>query len=248
LTFFRDLWDLDAWQIRLDLIRFAYIGLDYLRNPEPVDSSDSLFGDSEEEPAQPAHDVPRADDEYLGCLIEKHHLSGRFVIGYLVPLMAVLWNIPDLFTVYHLPARPVFQFLLDNHLLEPGRPWPRWSALQPGTDFNEVMKNVVPQRSIRYNASVRRIARLDGGGPTWGLEIFARSDIPILRYDHVVFAVPARTVLAILGAEATSQEMQILSGLVGAVSDGFLHKDRKVSAYPTVGGSPNRLQNMWILC
>jgi hypothetical protein len=171
-------------------------------------------------------------------LLENHQISLSFLAGYLVPLMGVLFNISDWRTVDNLPAGTVFQFLWDNHLLGPGRAWPKLSVVQPGTDFNEVMKNSVPQRSIRFNAPVHHVKLIMDNPAAWGLEIHAGRDIQIVCYDHVVFAIPARMVLVVLGAQATSQEIQILSGLMGSDGEGYVHADRKVSACPTVVGSP----------
>lgn len=234
VSFFHSLWDLDAWEVRLEVLKFIYFAPDVLRDPAEEDGDSMFDSDIPEPPRFLGGRKQPVDEASLQSYLRKHKYSDKFTFSYLVPLLSIFWNIGDIQGVLDLPLETTLKFLWDNDLLKPHLAWPFWATLRHETDFSEAMAKILPHDKIHV---ATLIIALKTRPQEYKSERGVRKDRFILikrdgqseEFDHVIFAIPPDEAIRVLGGEATIHENLVLSGYIPTKALTILHSDTSVS-------------------
>jgi predicted NAD/FAD-binding protein len=155
-----------------------------------------------------------ADPSLRAWLAEQGFGEG-FVERVIVPQAAAVWSAdPD--QMWTFPARFLVQFF-DNHGMLDLRGRPRWRTIAGGsrTYVEALLARLDAQ--VRLGTPVRSVERTPAGVTVDGE-----------RFDEVVLAVHADQALAILGADATGLEREILGAFPYQANQAVLHTDRSL--------------------
>lgn len=197
--------------------------------------------------AQAAGDIDMPIGEFVASY------SNGFRDRYLRPMIAAIWSTPEAEAMDY-PTATLLRFFR-NHGLTQVRDRPQWRTVSGGSR-NYVNRLVEPFRSsIRLNTPVRSVSRFANG-----VEIHTAGETE--SFDYVVFGTHADTTLRLLGAEATSDEQNLLRAFRYSSNRAVLHSDpalmprnqrawaswnvlaSDVTAVPSVTYWMNRLQNI----
>ena len=159
-------------------------------------------------------------DPSLAQWLDDERFSQAFVDKLIVPQAAAVWS-ADPGQMWSFPARFLVQFF-DNHGMLDLKERPRWRVVQGGSQRYVEALTAPFGDAIRLHTPVERVVRADdhvtvtarGGGPE--------------RFDHVVLATHADQTLAILGADASPLERELLAAFPYAPNEAVLHHDRRL--------------------
>jgi predicted NAD/FAD-binding protein len=159
-------------------------------------------------------------DPSLAQWLRDTRFSDAFVDKLIVPQAAAVWS-ADPEQMWSFPARFLVQFF-DNHGMLDLKERPRWRVIQGGSKrYVEALTAPVGD-AIRLHTPVERVARTDDD-----VMVTPRGGDPE-RFDHVVLAVHADQALAILGADATACERELLGAFPFAPNEAVLHHDERL--------------------
>ena len=191
-------------QLVFDLLRFNRLGRQLLA--EPVS----------------------AEFESVGAYLDRHRFSKPFVEQYFLPMGAAIWS-ASMSSFLDFPIRFICKFY-KNHGLLGITDRPQWRVIKGGSR-NYVAPLTEPfKEHIRLNqkvTSVRRVPnkRNSSGEPKIELKTVAGE---CLKFDHVVFGCHSDQALALLGADATKDEQEILAAFPYKKNIAKLHTQHNV--------------------
>ena len=221
---FRSLFNPSMWTLRLEILNFNFLILDFLRDPLK-DDRDSLLsypsgGSQESSPVRKEADRISLEDYLRG-----HNFSDRFFERYLIPLLSVLWNLGDVWRIMDLPVDAVFRHLWENGFCNGHHLWPAWAVLGHSANFRAALRHL-PADKLHTDAPIASVTsdrtkisftlQLENGGK----EIF----------DHVIFAMPGKDALHLLKKDPNLKldESVILRGFQETKAMAIIHSDESV--------------------
>ncbi|MFM7718185.1 MAG: NAD(P)/FAD-dependent oxidoreductase [Actinomycetota bacterium] len=159
-----------------------------------------------------------ASREAVGPWLRREGYSRAFVDRMLLPMTAAIWSAG----IEGIEAYPVGSMLafLRNHGLLGFRDRPVWCTVVGGSReyVGRIVAALGPD-AVRLGARVAGVVRDDAG-------VTVRVDgRPDERFEHVVLATHADHALAILGADATSEERAVLGAFRFQRNVAVLHRD-----------------------
>jgi predicted NAD/FAD-binding protein len=142
--------------------------------------------------------------------------SRQFADNYLLPMGAAIWSCPTA-TFEQFPMRFIVEFYL-NHGLLSIKDRPTWRVIKGGSfRYVEALTRGFADR-IQLNTPVQAVRRL-----TEGVCVVTRSGSEM--FDEVILACHSDQALAILGADATRSEREVLSAIPYQPNTAVLHTD-----------------------
>ncbi|MET0600884.1 MAG: FAD-dependent oxidoreductase [Baekduia sp.] len=160
------------------------------------------------------------EDPSLAEWLRDTRFSDAFVDKLIVPQAAAVWS-ADPEQMWSFPARFLVQFF-DNHGMLDLKERPKWRVIQGGSKRYVEALTAPFGDAIRLRTPVESVVRTDGD-----VTITPRGGEPE-SYDHVVLAVHADQALAILGADATARERDLLGAFPFAPNEAVLHHDERL--------------------
>ncbi len=160
------------------------------------------------------------DDPSLAQWLHDTRFSDAFVDKLIVPQAAAVWS-ADPEQMWSFPARFLVQFF-DNHGMLDLKQRPKWRVIQGGSKRYVEALTAPFGDAIRLRTPVERIVRTDDD-----VAVTPRGGEPE-RFDHVVLAVHADQALAILGADSTARERELLGAFPFAPNEAVLHHDERL--------------------
>ena len=138
---------------------------------------------------------------------------------YVYPLCAAIWS-ASLDTARRFPAEHFARFFANHGLLSLADR-PQWRTVPGGSQaYIDAMRPTL-DADIRLNTPALAVRR-ENGGVTVDIETGAA------RFDAVIFACHSDQALALLGADASPAEREILGALPYVDNDVILHTDRRL--------------------
>lgn len=150
---------------------------------------------------------------YVGAL----NLGERFRRGYLLPMGAAIWSMPEA-EMLDYPAETFLRFF-NNHRLLMQRNRPKWRTVTGGSRVYVEKAAAQLEGRIRVGDAVVGLSREDSGATLRYAS--GRTE----TYDHVLLACHSDEALAILGPAASLQERTLLSAIRYAPNKAYLHRD-----------------------
>lgn len=160
------------------------------------------------------------DDPSLAQWLRDTRFSDAFVDKLIVPQAAAVWS-ADPEQMWSFPARFLVQFF-DNHGMLDLKERPKWRVIQGGSQRYVEALTAPFGDAIRLRTPVESVVRTDGD-----VTVTPRGGEPE-HYDHVVLAVHADQALAILDADATNRERELLGAFPFAPNEAVLHHDERL--------------------
>ncbi len=152
---------------------------------------------------------------------QRHNFSDQFMHQYFLPMGAAIWSAPfESFRQF--PIEFIVEFY-HNHGLLGITNRPQWRVIKGGSRQYIGPLTRGWRDRIELNSPISKIARLPGGPvqlQTVGGEV--------QEFDHIIFACHSDQALAILGAEATETERDILSAFPYQPNVAILHTQESV--------------------
>ncbi|HEY2478897.1 MAG TPA: FAD-dependent oxidoreductase [Solirubrobacterales bacterium] len=153
----------------------------------------------------------------LGAWLEREGFCRHFIDRLIVPQASAVWSAdPD--QMWSFPASFMAEFF-GNHGMYSLRDRPRWRTVHGGSQAY-VEAIVAPWRDrVRTGAAVRRVERRPG-------EVRIEADgCETETFDRVVIAAHSDQALAMLGADATPAEREVLGAIPYQRNEAVLHTD-----------------------
>lgn len=160
------------------------------------------------------------EDPSLAQWLRDMRFGDAFVDKLIVPQAAAVWS-ADPEQMWSFPARFLVQFF-DNHGMLDLKERPRWRVIQGGSKRYVEALTAPFTDAIRLRTPVEQIVRTDSD-----VTVTPRGGEPE-RFDHVVLAAHADQALAILGADATARERELLGAFPFAPNEAVLHHDERL--------------------
>lgn len=222
---FRNLFDPNMWALRLEILNFNYLVLDFLRDPFKDDRDSLLSYPSDgSQASSPARDK-ETNQISLGDYLHRHNFSDFFFEIYLIPLLAVLWGLGDVWRILDLPAEAVFHHLWDNGFCNGHSLWPAWAVLDHRANFRAAMRHL-PTGKIHLGVPIASVTSNRDGS----LMLHGRNGKKE-QFDHVIFAMPGKEALDLMHKDPNLKldESVILSGFQETKAMAIIHSDETVS-------------------
>ena len=156
-----------------------------------------------------------ASEETLGGFARRHRLSAVFVDHFLAPFVGSVWSCPPGVALEY-PARYLFRFLDNHHMLQLGRSWPWRTVVGGSREYVRRIVDTIP--TLRLDTRVRRVAHLGDA-----VEITV-AGAATQRFDGAVIATHADDAVRLL-AEPTSLQRTILGSFRYSRNVATLHTD-----------------------
>ncbi len=157
----------------------------------------------------------------LGEFLQQEGYSQPFIRLHLLPMAAAIWSSPpeDVLTY---PARRFISFFENHRLLNLGER-PVWRSVLGGSEnyVSKIAEDLGPT-ALRLGHPVVSVRR----EPT-GLVVRDRMGQED-SFDQVVFACHGDQALAIMGAEATARQRQVMSAFTYQPNQAYLHRDPRL--------------------
>lgn len=133
-------------------------------------------------------------------------------------MTACIWSTsPDKVSL-DFPALTLIRFLYNHHLLQLVDRAP-WLTVKDGAiNYVRSITDKMALGSVRINCPVREVYRAND-------KVYVKYSDQEEIFDHIIFACHADTTLQILGAQATSDEREILSNFTFNQNTAILHSD-----------------------
>ena len=154
------------------------------------------------------------DETTVGAFVQNEGYSAEFVRYFLAPMGSALWSAP-VGQFLEFPIRFVIEFFANHGMMQVlGRP--DWRVIRGGSQ--RYVEALVSRTAARFRTStpVRSVARSAD-----------RVRVNGEPFDHVIFACHSDQALAILGAEATAVEREVLGHFPYQCNEAVLHTDTR---------------------
>ena len=152
----------------------------------------------------------------LGDYLLRNGYSTQFVRDYIVPMGAAIWS-TDAEKMLQFPARFFVRFFHHHGMMSVNQR-PQWRTIKGGS-ANYLEKMTAGYRDrIQLNSPVTAVQRHNDG-------VTLTTGQGQQQFDYVFFACHSDQALRILGAEATSNEQEILGAIPYHDNTVFLHTD-----------------------
>jgi predicted NAD/FAD-binding protein len=167
-----------------------------------------------------ALDDPALRQMSLDDYVRRGRYGRDFFELYLIPMSSAVWSTPP-DKMRQFPAATLLRFFHNHGFLGLHTQHPWWTV--EGGAQSYVQKLIMPfQHRIHLRTPVRAVRRI----PTSGVEVSTAT--AATRFDKVIFACHAPTVLEILGNDATSDERRLLGAFQYQPNTVTLHTDESV--------------------
>ena len=158
-----------------------------------------------------------ASEISLGEYLNQNHYQPLFIHNYIIPMGAAIWS-TDAAQMLNFPARFLVRFFHHHGMLTVNNR-PEWRTITGGSArYVEKLTEGFIQK-IRLNTPIAGVKRLSNNviiKPQWGDEE---------AFDYVFFACHSDQSLAMLGADASVQEREILGAIPYQENSIYLHHD-----------------------
>ncbi|PGG98338.1 hypothetical protein AJ79_08905 [Helicocarpus griseus UAMH5409] len=212
----RNILRLDMWRILIDIVRFNHFALDLLRSEQ--------VAKRRLEPRRKAKQLHSRDwpQKSIGMYLTNEGYSTAFRDHYIIPIIAFLWSVQNARDALELPIALLLRFMAECGLLQSSLFWSNWMSVRGDLNGLEasITKNT-PAGRIHLNTtvhSVREADRPDELVVHWG-------EAQRESFDHVIMATSSHEALSLISADATDEEIRILSGFQTARAVAILHSD-----------------------
>ncbi|KKZ67986.1 hypothetical protein EMCG_06327 [[Emmonsia] crescens] len=213
----RNLFRLDMWRMLIDITRFNHFALDLLRRGQPAKRHGSRTRKRTKQPYN--HE---RSQKSVGAYLANEGYSNSFRDNYIIPLIAVLWNVQNARDALELPIALLLRFMADCGLLRSSLFWSNWMCVRGGiNEFEAAIANTTPADRVHLNTTINSIINTDR--PGW-LAVHGEEG-RIEYFNHVIIATSAREALRLMSADAIDEEVQALSGFQTARTVAILHSD-----------------------
>ncbi len=159
-----------------------------------------------------------ASEISLGEYLTQNHYKPLFINNYIIPMGAAIWS-TDAAQMLNFPARFLVRFFHHHGMLTVNNR-PQWRTIVGGSArYVEKLTEGFIQ-NIRLNTPIANVKRLNNSvkiKPQQGDEE---------AFDYVFFACHSDQALAMLGADASVQEREILGAIPYQENSIYLHHDR----------------------
>lgn len=157
----------------------------------------------------------------VGEFFARHRFGEMFVQKYFLPMASAIWSCPHS-TVEAFPIRFIADFYR-NHGLLSTHDRPQWQVINGGSQrYVEVLARPLAG-SVRLNSPVVGVERASDG-----VRIRVRGNDEPETFDQVIFACHSDQALAILGADASAHERDVLSSFPYEKNLAVLHTDTRL--------------------
>lgn len=227
----RNLFRLDMWRMLIDITRFNHFALDLLRRGQPAKRHGSRTRKRTKQPYN--HE---RSQKSVGAYLANEGYSNSFRDNYIIPLIAVLWNVHNARDALELPIALLLRFMADCGLLRSSLFWSKWMCVRGGiNEFEAAIANTTPADRVHLNTTINSIINTDRSG--W---LAVQGEEGRIEYfNHVIIATSACEALRLMSADAIDEEIQALSGFQTARTVAILHSDTTVGSNfpPSVSAS-----------
>ena len=160
------------------------------------------------------------DEISLGDYLAKNHYKPLFINNYIVPMGAAIWS-TDAAQMMQFPARFLVRFFHHHGMLTVNNR-PQWRTIVGGS-ASYVEKLTAPfLPKIRLNTPIASVERLKN---TVKIKPYDGAEE---NFDYVFFACHSDQALALLGANASALEREILGAIPYQENSIYLHHDRSL--------------------
>ena len=157
-------------------------------------------------------------DTTMATFLHQHRFKARFAESYLIPFGASIWSAdPTQFLEY--PAASLLRFF-DNHGILEFRQRPIWETLIGGSNTYVEKLAATGRFTSHVNCSVSGVRRASDG-------VLVSHSTATETFDHVIFATPAPTALALL-QDAHHLEADVLGSFTTVANEVTIHTDQSV--------------------
>ena len=153
----------------------------------------------------------------LGDYLTQNHYKPAFINNYILPMGAAIWS-TDAAQMLDFPARFLVRFFHHHGMLTVNNR-PQWRTITGGSARYVEKLTEGFKHNIKLNTPIASVKRLENSvkiAPVNGEE---------QTFDYVFFACHSDQALKILGANATTQEREILSAIPYQENTVYLHHD-----------------------
>ncbi|PGG98621.1 hypothetical protein GX51_06706 [Blastomyces parvus] len=213
----RNLFRLDMWRLLIDIARFNHFALDSFRDGQPVTRQQSRKWNKARQPYQ--HEQPQRS---IGAYLAAEGYSNSFRDNYIIPLIAILWNVHNAKDALELPIALLIHFMASCDILRSSLRWPEWMSVTGGkADFAAAITNLSLSERVHLNTTIKSIKASDR--PGW--LVVQREGGRTEYFNHVIIATSAQEALNLISAAATDEEVRVLNGFQTARGVAILHSD-----------------------
>ena len=161
-----------------------------------------------------------ADEITLGDYLKQNHYKPHFINNYIVPMGAAIWS-TDAAQMMNFPARFLVRFFHHHGMLTVNNR-PQWRTIKGGSArYAEALTEPFKYK-IKLNTPIASVQRLKNTVTIKPVNGDAQN------FDYVFFACHSDQALRLLGADASSQEREILGAIPYQENTIYLHHDRSL--------------------
>lgn len=160
------------------------------------------------------------DEIALGDYLLKNNYKSLFVNNYIVPMGAAIWS-TNAAQMMDFPARFLVRFFHHHGMLTVNNR-PQWRTIVGGSARYVEALTKPFQSKIKLNTPISKVCRLENS------VMLKSQNGDEQNFDYVFFACHSDQALAILGADASPQEREILSAIPYQENTIYLHHDRNL--------------------
>ena len=153
----------------------------------------------------------------MGDYLKQNKYGQRFINQYIIPMGAAIWS-TDATQMLQFPARFFVRFFHHHGMLSVNNR-PQWRTIAGGSARYVEALTAPFKQSIKLNTPVKSVKR---NAKNVGITL-QNSDKA--QFDYVFFACHSDEALAMLGANATQSESEILSAIPYQKNSVYLHTD-----------------------
>ena len=161
-----------------------------------------------------------ASEISMGEYLTKNRYNQLFINNYIIPMGAAIWS-TDALQMLNFPARFLVRFFHHHGMLTVNNR-PQWRTIVGGSARYVEKLTESFKHKIRLNTPIASVERLNNSvkiKPQQGEEE---------AFDYVFFACHSDQALAMLGADASVQEREILGAIPYQENSIYLHHDRSL--------------------
>ncbi|KLJ12696.1 hypothetical protein EMPG_12298 [Blastomyces silverae] len=213
----RNLFRLDMWRMLIDVARFNHFALDSFRGGQPVKGQRSRKRKNAQQPYQ--HEPSQKS---IGAYLATEGYSNSFRDNYIIPLIAVLWNVHNARDALELPIALLLRFMANCDILQSSLWWSEWMIVTGGkADFAAAITNLLATERVHFNTTIKSVKTSDR--PGW---LALQGEEGRTEYfNHVIIATSSHEALNLISADATDEEVRALNGFQTARAVAILHSD-----------------------
>ncbi|OJD23296.1 hypothetical protein ACJ73_05355 [Blastomyces percursus] len=213
----RNLFRLDMWRLLIDVARFNHFALDSFRGGHLFKRQRSRKRKNAQQPYQ--HEQPQKS---IGAYLAAEGYSNSFRDNYIIPLIAVLWNVHNARDALELPIALLLRFMANCDILRSSLWWSEWKIVTGGkAAFAAAITNLSATERVHFNTTIKSVKTSDR--PGW---LAVQGEEGLTEYfNHVIIAMSAHDALNLISADATDEEVRALSGFQKTRAVAILHSD-----------------------